>query len=136
MSSTNVPLHLCNSSDNHCKPVSNSNDNLDYQPASRSAAVSRVLFFGRWRPERPGGAEQPVHNLAREFAKNGVSTAVWSMDSRYSKITTREVEPGIELTELPRLPRWMPWLPIRTAEFIRRESKNFDHALFFSVFIP
>jgi glycosyltransferase involved in cell wall biosynthesis len=58
------------------------------------------------------------------------------MDSKYSKIATREVEQGIELTELPRLPRWMPWLPMQTSEFIRRESKNFDHALFFSVFIP
>jgi glycosyltransferase involved in cell wall biosynthesis len=96
----------------------------------------KIILFGRWRTEQPGGPDNVILSLAREFAAAEHSIAVWSFRKSARSISSREVEPNISVTELPVHSRWMPWLPQVSRDFIQNKSATFDAALFFSVFIP
>ena len=91
----------------------------------------RLLLFGDWEPEAPGGPGAVVLFLAREFVHAGHQVTVVSGHSGGSAVSSR-FEEGIDVVLVP---IWRGPLLRRATRQVLRTAEA-DAAVFMSVFIP
>lgn len=95
----------------------------------------RIALIGRWKPDAPGGPDNVLISLAREFVKAGHTVAVWWPRGSCKAVRHSEPEPGISVTELPPAGP-LPFLRPETRRFLVEQSATCDAAMLFSVFMP
>jgi glycosyltransferase involved in cell wall biosynthesis len=99
---------------------------------ARPLAV-RLLLFGDWEPEAPGGPGAVALFLARELVLAGHSVLVVSAGPG-REVVRSSFEDGIDVV---RVPSWRgPRLRRATRAFLRSADADADGALLLSVFIP
>lgn len=96
----------------------------------------RLLLFGAWEPQSPGGPGAVAIHLSRAWVAAGHEVLVVAEDPRAKTVTRLPSgAAGVEVVHVPSYGR-LPVLPRVTRRLLRRESADADAAVLLSVFTP